>query len=199
MVKRLGKVGVLMGGRSAEREVSLRSGNGVLEALRRKGVNAHPFDTGKQNLAQLAAQDFDRVFIALHGRYGEDGTIQGALEQLGIPYTGSGVMASAIAMDKAMTKRIWMAAGLSTPKFEMLSPTSKREAVIDAVGMPMIVKATHEGSSLGLSKVVQPDQLQKAYVQASKFDNAVMAEEFITGDELTCAILSVDGEDRALP
>jgi D-alanine-D-alanine ligase len=199
MVKRLGKVGVLMGGRSAEREVSLRSGNGVLEALRRKGVDAHGFDTGKQNLAQLAGENFDRVFIALHGRYGEDGTMQGALEQMQIPYTGPGVMASAIAMDKAMTKRIWLAQGLPTPKFEMLTSESNREKIIGTLGLPLIIKAAHEGSSLGLSKIVQQDQLQRAYAQASKFDMDVIAEEFIDGMELTCAILEINGQPEALP
>lgn len=199
MVKRLGKVGVLMGGKSAERDVSLRSGNGVLEALRRKGVDAHGFDTGQQNLAQLAAQNFDRVFIALHGRYGEDGTIQGALEQMGLPYTGPGVMASAIAMDKAMTKRIWMAYGLSTPKFQMLTQESNRESVFSELGLPMIIKAAHEGSSLGMSKIVQAEQLQRAYAQAIKFDTDVIAEEFIDGMELTCAILEAQGEPQALP
>lgn len=199
MAKQLGKVGVLMGGRSAEREVSLMSGTGVLEALRSKGVNAHAFDPGKKNLAALANEDFDRVFIALHGRYGEDGTIQGALEQLNIPYTGSGVMASAIGMDKAMTKRIWTAVGLPTPKFEMLTAESRREAVAAAVGLPLIVKPAHEGSTLGLTKIVQMEHLQRAYLLANKFDSDVMAEEFINGMELTCAILEVDGEPKALP
>lgn len=199
MAKRLGKVGVLMGGKSAEREVSLRSGAGVLEALRRKGVNAHGFDTGKQTLAQLAAENFDRVFIALHGRYGEDGTMQGALEQMGIPYTGPGVMASAIAMDKAMTKRIWMAHGLPTPKFHMLTPESSREQIFNELGLPLIIKASHEGSSLGMSKIMQAEQLQRAYAQAAKFDKDVMAEQFINGKELTCAILETNGEPLALP
>jgi len=199
MVKKLGKVGVLMGGRSAEREVSLMSGNGVLEALLSKGVDAHAFDPAVRSLAELAGEEFDRVFIALHGRYGEDGTIQGALEQLNIPYTGSGVMASAIAMDKAMTKRIWTASGLPTPKFEMLTPESRREDIVAAVGLPLIVKPSHEGSTLGLTKIVQVEHLQKAYVLANKFDGDVMAEEFISGMELTCAILDVDGEPKALP
>jgi D-alanine-D-alanine ligase len=199
MVKRLGKVGVLMGGKSAEREVSLRSGNGVLAALQRKGVDAHGFDTGRHSLAELAAAKFDRVFIALHGRYGEDGSMQGALEQLQIPYTGSGVMASAIAMDKAMTKRLWMAQGLPTPAYHMLTPESHRDDVFSNLGLPMIIKAAHEGSSLGMMKIVQPDQLQRAYVQASRFDQDVMAEQFIEGPELTCAILEVRGEPQALP
>ncbi len=199
MVRRLGKVGVLMGGKSAEREVSLMSGGGVLEALRSKGVNAHAFDPGRQSIAELAEQEFDRVFIALHGRYGEDGTIQGVLEQLHIPYTGSGVMASAIAMDKAMTKRIWEARRLPTPKYQMLAPDSSREEILGLLGLPLIVKPAHEGSTLGLTKIVQADQLQRAYAQASRFDPAVMAEEFIDGMELTCAILETNGEPRALP
>ena len=199
MVKRLGKVGVLMGGKSAERQVSLMSGNGVLQALCRKGVDAHGFDTGTRSLAELANEGFDRVFIALHGRYGEDGTMQGVLEQMHIPYTGPGVMASAIAMNKAMTKRIWMAQGLPTPKFAMLTPESQREAILQDIGLPLMVKAAHEGSSLGLSKVTQAEQFQKAYAQASKFDSDVIAEEFISGKELTCAVLDFDGEPRALP
>ncbi|MEA5098513.1 MAG: D-alanine--D-alanine ligase [Burkholderiaceae bacterium] len=199
MVKKLGKVGVLMGGSSAEREVSLMSGKGVLEALRSKGVDAHPFDTGQRSIAELAGEGFDRVFIALHGRYGEDGTIQGALEQLRIPYTGPGVMASAIAMDKAMTKRIWKAAGLSTPKYEMLTRESNRAAVVAALGLPLVVKAAHEGSSIGLSKVNRAEELQTAYAQASRFDQDVIAEEFINGLELTCAILEIDGMPKALP
>lgn len=199
MVKRLGKVGVLMGGKSAEREVSIRSGSGVLAALRSKGVDAHGFDTGQQSLSDLAAAGFDRVFIALHGRFGEDGTMQGALEQMQIPYTGPGVMASAIAMDKAMTKRIWMAQGLPTPKFEMLTAESNREKIFTELGLPLIVKAAHEGSSLGMTKIVQPDQLRRAYAQASKFDPDVMAEQFIDGKELTCAILETQGEPYALP
>ena len=199
MVKKLGKVGVLMGGSSAEREVSLMSGTGVLEALRRKGVDAHPFDTGGRSFAELADEGFDRVFIALHGRYGEDGTIQGALEQLRIPYTGSGVMASAIGMDKAMTKRIWLATGLPTPKYEMLTRESNRSSVIAALGLPIIVKAAHEGSSIGLSKVTRPEDLQAAYVLASRFDPDVIAEAFVDGMELTCAILETEGDAKALP
>ena len=199
MFRKLGKIGVLMGGRSAERDVSLMSGNGVLEALRSKGVDAHGFDPAERSLAELAEEGFDRVFIALHGRYGEDGTIQGALEQLCIPYTGPGVMASAIAMDKSMTKRIWAAAGLPTPNYEMLTRESSREAVCKALGLPLIVKAAHEGSSLGLSKVSRPEDLLKAYAQASRFDQDVMAEEFISGVELTCAILEIEGEPKALP
>ncbi|MGN6389381.1 MAG: D-alanine--D-alanine ligase [Burkholderiaceae bacterium] len=194
-----GKVGVLFGGRSAEREVSLMSGSGVLAALRSRGVDAHAFDPAERSLAELAAEQFDRVFIALHGRYGEDGTLQGALEQLGIPYTGPGVLASAIAMDKAMTKRIWLAAGLPTPKFEMLSAGSDWQRVADTLGLPLIVKPAQEGSTLGLTKVKSVDQLPAAFELAARYDRAVMAEEFIDGMELTCPVLGADDDARALP
>jgi D-alanine-D-alanine ligase len=199
MKAEFGKVGVLFGGRSAEREVSLMSGAGVLTALQNQGVDAHAFDPAERSLSELAAQKFDRVFIALHGRYGEDGTLQGALEQLGIPYTGPGVLASSIAMDKGMTKRIWLASGLSTPKFEMLSAQSKWSDVAGRLGLPLIVKPAHEGSTLGLTKVTQADQLPDAYALAAKFDRAVMAEEFISGMELTCPIIGAGDQARALP
>jgi len=194
-----GKVGVLFGGRSAEREISLMSGSGVLKALQSQGVDAHAFDPERRSLAELAAEKFDRVFIALHGRYGEDGTLQGALEQMGIPYTGPGVLASAIAMDKAMTKRVWLFHGLSTPRFEMLSATSDWSAVAATLGLPLIVKPAHEGSTLGLTKVTSADQLPAAYALAAKFDKAVMAEEFISGMELTCPVLGAGDTARALP
>ena len=197
--KEFGKVGVLFGGRSAEREISLMSGVGVLKALQAQGIDAHGFDPAQRSLAELAAEKFDRVFIALHGRYGEDGTLQGALEQLGIPYTGPGVLASAIAMDKAMTKRVWLQNGLVTPRFEMLSPSSDWKAVSDKLGLPLIVKPAHEGSTLGLTKITDVAQLPAAYAQAAKFDKAVMAEEFISGMELTCPVLGAGDEARALP
>jgi D-alanine-D-alanine ligase len=199
MAKEFGKVGVLFGGRSAEREVSLMSGSGVLKALLSKDIDAHAFDPAKRTLSELAAEKFDRVFIALHGRYGEDGTLQGALEQLGIPYTGPGVLASSIAMDKAMTKRIWLASGLPTPKFEMLTAQSNWKNVADTLGLPLIVKPVHEGSTLGLTKVTKADQLPAAYALAAKFDRAVMAEEFIAGMELTCPILGSGETAGALP
>jgi D-alanine-D-alanine ligase len=199
MVSEFGKVGVLFGGRSAEREVSLMSGGGVLKALLNKGVDAHPFDPAERGLEQLAAEKFDRVFIALHGRYGEDGTLQGALEQLGIPYTGPGVLASAIAMDKAMTKRIWLASGLPTPQFVMLNEQSDWQQVVDFLGLPLIVKPAHEGSTLGLTKITSVDQLPAAYALAARFDRAVMAEEFIAGIELTCPILGQGEQAKALP
>jgi D-alanine-D-alanine ligase len=194
-----GKVGVLFGGRSAEREISLMSGTGVLKALQSQGIDAHPFDPAQRSLAELAAEQFDRVFIALHGRYGEDGTLQGALEQLGIPYTGPGVLASAIAMDKAMTKRVWLFNGLATPRFEMLSADSDWQAVAATLGLPLIVKPAHEGSTLGLTKVTDASQLPAAYALAARFDSAVMAEEFITGMELTCPVLGDGANARALP
>ena len=199
MKETFGKVGVLFGGRSAEREISLMSGSGVLKALQSLGVDAHAFDPAQRSLAELAAEKFDRVFIALHGRYGEDGTLQGALEQLGIPYTGPGVLASAIAMDKAMTKRVWLHNGLATPKFEMLNAGSDWKAVIAKLGLPLIVKPAHEGSTLGLTKVTEAAQLPAAYALAAKFDKAVMAEEFISGMELTCPVLGAGDAARALP
>lgn len=194
-----GKVGVLFGGRSAEREISLMSGAGVLTALQSQGVDAYAFDPAQRSLAELAAEKFDRVFIALHGRYGEDGTLQGALEQMGIPYTGPGVLASAIAMDKAMTKRVWLFNGLSTPGFEMLTANSDWKAVVAKLGLPLIVKPAHEGSTLGLTKVSAADELPAAYALAAKFDKAVMAEEFISGMELTCPVLGAGDTARALP
>ena len=168
------KVAVLMGGHSAEREVSLMSGNGVLEALQSLGVNAHAFDPSEQSLLSLREHGFNRVFIALHGRHGEDGTVQGALELLGIPYTGSGVMASAIAMDKHMTKRIWLAEALSTPASVWLTPSQQTAQALAAIpaqlGLPLIVKPPHEGSSIGVSKVAQTDQLDAAVKLALGYD-----------------------------
>jgi D-alanine-D-alanine ligase len=195
----LGKVGVLLGGKSGEREISLMSGNGVLEALHSKGVNAHAFDTGERDITELKNQNFDRVFIALHGRYGEDGTMQGMLEQLGIPYTGSGVLASALAIDKQATKRLWSSFDLATPKFVMLKKDSNLDEVVKYLGLPIIVKPAREGSSLGLSKVTNASDLKAAFELAEKLDRDVMAEECIIGDELTCPIVG-DGENaRALP
>ena len=198
-VAALGKVGVLFGGKSGEREISLMSGKGVLEALLSKGVNAHAFDPAKQSIADLAAQQFDRVFIALHGRFGEDGTMQGLLEQMELPYTGSGVLASALAIDKQATKRLWSSFNLATPKFVMLSAQSDLNQVVKDLGLPIIVKPAREGSSLGLSKVLSPNDLGAAYELAAKLDRDVMAEQCIIGEELTCPIVG-DGEDaQALP
>ena len=195
----LGKVGVLLGGRSGEREISLLSGNGVLEALLEKGVDAHAFDTGLRNPTELATANFDRVFIALHGRFGEDGTIQGLLELLNLPYTGSGVLASALAIDKIATKRIWMSSGLATPQFELLSATSDWSAVVQNLGLPLIVKPAHEGSSLGLTKVQALEQLPDAYDLALSLDKKVMAESCIIGPELTCPLVGEGESAEALP
>jgi D-alanine-D-alanine ligase len=185
-----GKVAVLLGGRSAEREVSLRSGGMVLDALKRKGVDAHAFDPKDQGLEQLIAQRFERVFIALHGRFGEDGTVQGALEYLGLPYTGSGVMASAIAMDKWRTKLLWQAAGLPTPPYELLTRDSDFAAVADRLGLPLMVKPAREGSSIGMTKVTSAEKIDAAYGLAVEFDEVVIAERFIEGVEVTAAILN---------
>ena len=195
----LGKVGVLLGGRSGEREISLLSGNGVLEALLEKGVDAYAFDTGLRNPTELATAHFDRVFIALHGRFGEDGTIQGLLELLNLPYTGSGVLASALAIDKIATKRIWMSSGLATPQFELLSATSDWSAVVQNLGLPLIVKPAHEGSSLGLTKVQALEQLPDAYALALSLDKKVMAESCIIGPELTCPLVGEGEAAEALP
>lgn len=184
---RFGKVAVLLGGRSAEREVSLKSGAAVLEALLRSGVDAHPFDPASRDLAELSA--FDRVFIALHGRYGEDGTIQGALELLGIPYTGSGVLASALAMDKWRTKLLWQAAGIPTPRSVLLTADTDFAAVVDELELPLMVKPACEGSSIGMSKVTRAEELAPAFERAARHDTVVIAEAFITGAEYTAAIL----------
>ena len=198
-----GKVAVLMGGNSKEREISLMSGQGVLDALRSRGVDAHAFDPAQRGLHELKSEGFARCFIALHGRHGEDGTVQGALELLGIAYTGSGVMASSIAIDKAMTKRIWSAEGLPTPKYVCLGPQERgREAlrqVPDQLGLPLIVKPPHEGSSIGVSKVMGYSQLQDAVALAASLDPVVLCEEFIDGPELTCALLGQGETARALP
>ncbi|MEZ5703810.1 MAG: D-alanine--D-alanine ligase [Burkholderiaceae bacterium] len=195
----MGKVAVLLGGRSAEREVSLMSGNGVLAALRAKGVNAHPFDPAERDLGELKREGFDRCFIALHGRFGEDGTVQGALELMNLPYTGPGVMASSVAMDKLMTKRIWLAEGLSTPAWRQVRSAADTRAAFDALGSPMIVKPVREGSTIGLTKVMNLDQCDAAYALASKQDPLVMCEQFIAGDEVTCPVLGTGDAAQALP
>jgi D-alanine-D-alanine ligase len=194
-----GKVGVLFGGRSAEREISIMSGTGVLQALQSRGVDAHAFDPGERTLADLAAQHFDRVFIALHGRFGEDGSLQGALEQLGIPYTGSGVMACAIGMDKVYTKLIWLVRGLPTPKYAVLDADTDLAGVLEDLGLPLIVKPPHEGSTIGITKVSVGSDLQAAYDLAAQFDAVVLAEEFVTGREFTVAVLGYGAGARALP
>ncbi len=201
--KSLGKVAVLMGGSSAEREISLMSGSGVMAALRSQGVDAHEFDPSQRDLNELKREGFARAFIALHGRHGEDGTVQGALELLGIPYTGSGVMASAIAIDKVMTKRLWQAVGLPTPKYVALPHAAQtRERVVqvpDELGLPLIVKPPHEGSSIGVTKVKGYSQMQDAVALAAQHDDVVLCEEFIEGDELTCPVLGEGDDARALP
>ena len=191
----LGKVAVLLGGRSAEREISLRSGNMVLSALKKRGVDAHPFDPRDEGLEQLIAQRFERVFIALHGRFGEDGTVQGALEYLGLPYTGSGVMASALAMDKWRTKLMWQAAGVSTPPFELLTRASDFVRVGERLGLPLMVKPAREGSSIGMSKVTTIEKIEAAFELATQHDDVVIGERFVEGVEVTAAILG----GKALP
>ena len=202
-VKSLGRVAVLTGGSSAERQVSQMSGAGVLAALRSQGVDAHAFDPAERDLGELKREGFARVFIALHGRHGEDGTVQGALELLGLPYTGSGVMASSMAMDKVMTKRLWAADGLPTPRWQWLQPgQQQRESVIavpDALGLPLIVKPPREGSSIGITKVAGYSQMQDAVTLAARYDADVLCEEFIEGIELTCPVLGSGDAARALP
>ncbi len=198
-IQALGRVGVLMGGRSGEREISLMSGSGVLEALLNKGVDAHAFDPGLRCPTELAKEKFDRVFISLHGRYGEDGTIQGLLELLNLPYTGSGVLASALSIDKIATKQIWLSNGLATPDFEELTANSDWNAVAKHLGLPLIVKPANEGSSLGLTKVKSVDELPAAYQLAAGLDKKVIAETCIIGDELTCPLVGDGVNAEALP
>jgi len=189
------KVAVLLGGKSAEREVSLKSGSMVLAALRKKGVDAHPFDPKERDLLELAKERFQRVFIALHGRFGEDGTVQAVLEWLGIPYTGSGVLASALAMDKLRTKRLWAAEGLPTAPYEVLGAQTNFKAVAKRLGTPLFVKPASEGSSVGMTKVKKAADLEEAYALAVNYDPVVLAEKFIDGPELTVGILG----DEVLP
>jgi len=202
-ISALGKTAVLLGGDSAEREVSLMSGQGVLHALRGLGVDAHAFDPAQRPLAALRQEGFARVFIALHGRHGEDGTVQGALELLGIPYTGSGVLASAIALDKVMTKRVWHAEGLPTPRWVCLDPGQQDHASVHAVpdtlGLPLIVKPPREGSSIGVTKVLGYSDMQDAVRLATRYDADALCEEFIDGIELTCPVLGSGPSARALP
>ncbi len=198
----LNKVAVLFGGASAEREVSLMSGAAVLKALQAQGVNAHAFDPSVQDMGELKRQGFTAAHIALHGRFGEDGTVQGALELLGIPYTGSGVMASAIAIDKRMTKRIWEAAGLATPAWRLTTSAAETAAAFDifkAGGHNMIVKPALEGSSLGLTRVISKDQSAAAFEAASTLDGQALCEAWIEGDEVTCAVIGSGANAKALP
>jgi D-alanine-D-alanine ligase len=194
-----GKVAVLFGGASAEREVSLMSGTGVLKALQSRGVDAYAFDPSQRDLGELKREGFARCFIALHGRFGEDGTVQGALELLGIPYTGSGVMASSIAMDKVMTKRVWLSEGLPTPVWREVSSAQETVDAFAALGQPMIVKPAREGSTIGLSKVVDVSQCVQAYTLAAQHDPLVLCEQFISGDEVTGPVLGVGADAKALP
>lgn len=203
-VKSFGKVAVLMGGTSAERDISLMSGRGVLAALISQGVNAYAFDPADEDLSALKAQGVDRCFITLHGRHGEDGSVQGALELLRIPYTGSGVLASAIGMDKVMTKRVWLAEGLPTPRYVRLAPGTdqERERVVkvpDELGLPLIVKPPREGSSIGVTKVTGYSQMQEAVALSARYDPDVLCEEFIEGLELTCPVLGSGPDAQALP
>jgi D-alanine-D-alanine ligase len=192
MTRPFGKVGVLFGGRSAEREVSLKSGAMVLKALQGRGVDAHAFDPAERGLDALQAERFERVFIALHGRYGEDGTLQGALELMGVPYTGSGVLASSLAMDKWRTKLVWHAAGIPTPRYDLLHADTDFAAVVQRLGLPIMVKPANEGSSIGMSKVKRAEDLAAAYALAAKYDPIVIAEQFIEGIELTAGVLGSD-------
>jgi D-alanine-D-alanine ligase len=202
-VKGFGKTAVLMGGKSAEREVSLMSGAGVLKALQSKGVDAHAFDPAERDLVDLKRKGFKRCFIALHGRFGEDGTVQGALELLGIPYTGSGVMASALSIDKVMTKRVWLAEGIPTPKYVLLKrgayDRKQVVAVPDDLGLPLIVKPAREGSSIGVAKVQGYSEMQAAVDAAAALDTDVLCEQFVAGDEVTCPVLGTGDTARALP
>jgi D-alanine-D-alanine ligase len=186
-----GRVAVLMGGPSAEREISLISGNAVLAALRSKGVDAHAFDPAERELFDLKREGFARVFIALHGRFGEDGTVQGALEVMRIPYTGSGVMASALAMDKWRTKLVWQAVGIPTPSFRVVSSATDWMRVVAELGLPLIVKPSREGSTIGITKVTTVDhgELAAAFDVAVKHDDVVLVEECVIGIEVTASIL----------
>ncbi|MEP6678483.1 MAG: D-alanine--D-alanine ligase [Betaproteobacteria bacterium] len=192
-----GKVAVLLGGPSSEREISFLSGNAVLKALRDKGIDAHPFDPAERDLSELRREGFARAFIALHGRFGEDGTVQGALESLKVPYTGSGVMASALAMDKWRTKLVWLASGIPTPRYRVVDQATDWMKVVAELGLPLIVKPAREGSTIGLARVTSVDrgELAAAYAAAAKHDDLVLVEEYVAGVELTASILG----RRALP
>jgi D-alanine-D-alanine ligase len=198
-MSKYGKIAVLFGGSSSEREVSLMSGQGVLAALTSRGIDAHAFDPAQRDLSELKKEGFARCFIALHGRHGEDGTVQGALELLGIPYTGSGVMASSVAIDKIMTKRIWRFEGLPTPDWRMVRSGAETMQALKELGSPMIVKPAREGSTIGLAKVTEASQCDAAYALAARHDDLVLCEQFILGDEVTCPVLGEGSAARALP
>ena len=195
----LGRVVVLMGGHSSERHVSLESGRNVLEALKSRGVDAEAFDPAEKSLGDLEKADYDRAFIALHGRYGEDGTLQGVLEMIGLPYTGSGVMASAVAIDKIATKQMWQAGRLPTPPWEVLLGPHQLVGLAERLGLPRSLKPPHEGSTLGLTRVDSLDRLPAAYERAAEIDSPVLAERFIQGRELTVAVIGTGAAARALP
>jgi D-alanine-D-alanine ligase len=196
----LGKVAVLMGGVSAERPISLLSGTAVLDALRSRGVDAHGFDPREESLWTLKTRGFDRCFIALHGRLGEDGCVQGALEYLGIPYTGSGVLASSLAMDKVMTKRVWQSAGIPTPAWALAQNAQEVEAMAHKLGLPLVVKPAQEGSSIGITIVQSLGECALAYEAATACGSgSVLCEQFIQGPELTCAVLGSTDQAQALP
>ena len=185
-----GRVAVLLGGRAAEREISLISGQAVLAGLLRRGVDAHPLDTGEPDaLARLAGGEFARAFIVLHGRGGEDGVIQGALEAIGLPYTGSGVLGSAIGMDKYRCKLVWHGAGLPTPPFALVRRVEDLKAA-SALGFPLMLKPAHEGSSIGISKVDEEKHLEEAWAKARGYDSLVLAERWVRGSEYTAAVLT---------
>lgn len=194
-----GKVAVMFGGKSAEREVSLKSGNAVLAALRSAGVDAHPFDPAERPLEDLKREGFARAFIALHGRGGEDGLLQGALDLLGIPYTGSDVLASALAMDKWRTKLVWQGAGIPVADYVVLEAGMDFGAVEKRLGLPLFVKPANEGSSIGITKVKQAGQLQSAFAEAAKYDPIVIAERYLGGGEYTVGILGSGTKAQALP
>jgi D-alanine-D-alanine ligase len=198
-MSKFGKIAVLFGGSSSEREVSLMSGQGVLAALTSRGVDAHAFDPAERDLVELKKEGFTSCFIALHGRHGEDGTVQGALELLGIPYTGSGVMASSVAIDKIMTKRIWRFEGLPTPDWRLVRSGAQTQQALKDLGSPMIVKPAREGSTIGLAKVTQASQCEAAYALAAQHDDMVLCEQFIQGDEVTCPVIGTGLEAKALP
>ena len=190
-----GKTAVLLGGDSAEREISLLSGNAVLAALKRRGVDAHGFDPKDKSLSALVSEGFARAWNSLHGPGGEDGLMQGALEWLGVPYTGSGVLASALTMDKLKTKRVVVGAGYTAPQYAVLSSEADLDPALKRIGLPMMIKPASQGSSVGMSKVKTAEELPRAYAEAAAVDPIVFAEAFVSGDEYTVAVL----QDRALP
>lgn len=193
--RRLGKVAVLIGGTSAERAVSLVSGAAVLKGLIAKGVDAQAIDANPSNIGELKAKGFDRAFIVLHGRWGEDGVVQGALQAIDLPYTGSGVLGCALAMDKVRTKQVWQSLGLPTAKYRILNSEADLDGLIEELGLPLFLKPAREGSSVGIGKVTHESDLLKAYTESAKVGDAVLAEQFIEGAELTVAIL----KGEALP